>query len=113
MHIVGLPIDCLILVILSTWGYMILNSIMVVNECNKGMYQCLLDGKLDSFLDSDLILGFVFIIVNILLKFPLIVYFVLTGDLHTQHSSHSYRPQGRDLASLLSLEQFKVSAYIL
>ena len=53
MHIVGMPIDCLVLVILSAWGYMIFNSIMVVNECNKDMYQCLIEGKLDSFFDSD------------------------------------------------------------
>ena len=81
LHIVGLPIDGLVLVILSAWGYMIFKSIMVVNECNTDMYQCLLEGKLDSFFDSDLILGFVFIIMNILLKFPLIIYFVWTGGL--------------------------------
>ena len=108
MHIVGMPIDCLVLVILSAWGYMIFNSIMVVNECNKDMYQCLIEGKLlDSFFNSDLILGFVFIIMNIIVKFPLIIYFVLTGGLQAQHSSHSNRPQRRDMTSLLSLNPIK------
>ena len=107
MHIVGLPIDCLVVVILSLWGYMIFNSVMVVNDCNKDIYQCLLEGKFDSFFDSDLILGFVFIIMNILVKFPFIVYFVLTGGLQAQHSSHSNRPQERDMTSQLSLNSFK------
>ena len=34
MHIVGLPIDCLILILLSAWGAMIINSI-VANDCNS------------------------------------------------------------------------------
>ena len=32
--IVGLPIDCLILILLSAWGAMIINSI-VANDCNS------------------------------------------------------------------------------
>ena len=49
------------------------------------MSQCLLEGKLDPFLNSDLILGYFFIMANIMVKTPFNFVFVLQGGFQIRY----------------------------
>ena len=74
LHVVGLPIDSMVIMILSGYGYIVYQSI-VRNECDMSLSKCSIEGKFDPILNTDLYIGFIFTVLNVCVKFMLILAF--------------------------------------